>query len=226
MDDVKNRKKVVYTTILDGYDILTTPTVYNPQWDYVVFTDDKKMKSDFWDIIVIDRSEVSKHKLAREFKVDSSYILNNYEESIYMDGNIVITGDIQEWYNKNYAGKDFVIMEHPQRDCIYEESKACIKLKKDTKEIIGKQMARYRKLNYPEHSGLVAAGIIYRKHTKEVKDVCRAWLHEIMRGSHRDQLSFNFVAHEKDFRYDTVPYRKALLGNYFKKHAHIKTKEY
>ena len=68
-------------------------------------------------------------------------------------------------------------------------------MKKDTKEIVEPQMDRYRKEGFPEDYGLLQSNIMIRKHNESncIKFM-EEWFNEVKNGSHRDQLSFNYVS--------------------------------
>ena len=55
------------------------------------------------------------------------------------------------------------------------------------------QMARYREYGFPEDYGLNACGIIGRKRGIGVQKFEYEWWHEVMTGSYRDQLSFDYI---------------------------------
>ena len=70
----------------------------------------------------------------------------------------------------------------------------CVKLKKDTKENIDKQLNVYRKEGFPEHYGLPQTCILLRYHNEEscIK-LMETWWEQVKDYSHRDQLSFNYA---------------------------------
>ena len=53
----KNRKKVVYTVITGKYDELLTPVTRSKGWDYICFTDNSEVESDFWQINRVNNSK-------------------------------------------------------------------------------------------------------------------------------------------------------------------------
>ena len=64
----------------------------------------------------------------------------------------------------------------------------------------------YKDKGFPANNGMVATGVMIRKHTIEVKLFCRSWWNEVFEHSKRDQLSFNFVAWRDNFEYSTIPF--------------------
>ena len=70
---------------------------------------------------------------------------------------------------------------------------------------MSEQTERYRQEGYPEHNGLIESAILVR----ELKDqrlisLMEAWWQEVLHGSKRDQLSFNYVCWKHDFVYDST----------------------
>jgi hypothetical protein len=101
--------------------------------------------------------------------------------------------------------EDIAFFEHPDRNCIYAEAEFCIARKKDDPAVIESQMKRYKQDRYPANSGLVAGGIIFRKHCASTAELNESWWCEICRGSRRDQLSANYVMDKLGLKYDVIP---------------------
>lgn len=198
----KRNKKVVYTAITGNFDDLLIPEYVNEDWDYICFSD-TDIKSDFWQIKKMDDSDLDIVRKAKKYKILPHIYLSEYDYSIYIDGNFVIIGDMNEYVNKYVTTAPMLCLTHPERNCIYDEAEACISLKKDSKNIIRAQINKYLVEKYPKNNGLIAGGILFRKHNDQViKDVMNAWWNEIKSHSYRDQLSFNYVCWKKYFEYD------------------------
>jgi hypothetical protein len=200
--NTKNRK-VVYTAITGCYDELFTPEYINKDWDYICFTDNPDLTSDFWQIRRMKESDdLDSVKKARKYKIQPHRYLPEYQISLWVDGNFRIVGDIDE-YIKIYAlKKSMMCMNHPDRDCVYQEAEAVVKLKKDAENIVSIQIKKYIEENYPKNNGMIASGILYRKHNDPVvKELMNEWWNEVIIMSCRDQLSFNYVCWKKDFHY-------------------------
>ena len=191
------KRRVVYTCITKGYENIVNPSFVLSGWDYICFTDKEDVKDSIWQIRPIpeELKNLSAVKQQRMIKILPHKYLPEYDESLYVDGAIDIVGNIEEFIN-NFCSKEnksVFIRKHPGRNCIYDEAQACKTLKKDTIENIDNQIDRYIREKYPSHNGLVESGIIFRKHKE---DYCMRlmdmWSDEVLKGSHRDQLSFNY----------------------------------
>ena len=194
-------KKVIYTAIIGDYDTLKEPLVKTKGWDYICFTD-QDLKSDTWKIIKVGRSDA---KEARRKKIYNEYIFNEYDLSIWIDASMYINYDLDA-FKSIYFKSDFTLMKHPSRNCTYQEGQACIHLDKDNTATIMQQLLDYKEKGFPANNGMVATGVMIRKHTKEVIQFCREWWSEVFEHSVRDQLSFNYIAWKKDFNYHTIPF--------------------
>ena len=67
-------KNCIYTAIIGDYDNLYTPKIVTEGWDYICFTDNKKLKSDFWTIKYVPKKRFSKEKYILMKTVKCSHI--------------------------------------------------------------------------------------------------------------------------------------------------------
>lgn len=185
-------KKIVYTAIIGDYDNLVTPLQKNEDYKYILFTNNKELESDFWEVIYIENAGLSDKKLARKIKIRPDLYLPKHEINIWLDANIIQNCNLESLV-ECLSDFDMLTMKHPSRKCIYQEVLACNYFKKDSLDLMIKQTNRYKKNNYPENNGLIQSGVIIRRNNQEVKDLMRNWWYEVSEYSHRDQLSFNYV---------------------------------
>lgn len=217
---IRRNKGVVYTVITGNYDDLMTPRFINDNWDYICFTDSEDLKSDFWKIKRIEDQDLDFARKSRKYKVLPHIYLSQYDYSLYIDGNFIINGDIDDYINEYSQNSPILCLIHPDRDCIYDEAEVCIKIKKDSPERIENQIAKYQSQEYPPHNGLIAGGILYRDHRNPlVIKVMEDWWDEIKSNSYRDQLSFNYVCWKNSLKYDQCDL--SCWGNeYFERNPH------
>lgn len=225
-------KQVVYTCITGGYDKLREPKFVSPSIDYICFTDNAKLTSNFWKIrqLPSDLKNLTDVKKQRLIKVLPHKYLSEYDVSLWVDSNIEIVGDLKDFFNKYDLSQKFLYTnKHPSRDCLYREQIAVLRLKKDTYENTNPQIERYREEGFPEHYGLAETNIILRAHkNQKCKTLMNLWGEEILNGSHRDQLSFNYAIWKtgtKDYvEYLDEKYYNLHLSdnNFFKLATHIK----
>ena len=225
--NLPKNKKVIYTCITKNYDILNNEQYYLNDYDYVCFTDDPSKKSKFWNMKIIPSylKSLSSVKQARYIKTHPHEFFKDYDISVWVDATITIKDDFSELINDSVL----LVPQHPSRDCIFEEAKKCIELKKDTLENINPQIAKYRKLKYPEHNGLAQTNILIRKHNnKQCIKLMEDWWKEIEQGSCRDQLSFNYALWKNKKTHITYLDKKIYNSKYFfwnTKHKNIAKKD-
>ncbi|MBR3214728.1 MAG: glycosyltransferase [Methanosphaera sp.] len=219
--DFTGKRMVVYTAVTGTYDEPLIPQERIDGFDYICFTDNPFLKSDFWDIRPIDSEGLNATQTARMYKILAHKYLSDYDYSLWIDTNIEIIGDIRDFINKYSVNNKLLAFKHPQRDCIYDEADECIRLKKDEMDNIIPQINRYRDEGYPEHNGLISSGILFRKHNDpDVICVMEDWFGQIIEGSYRDQLSFNYVCYKNNFTYDATD-SYIFKNEYFQIHDHL-----
>lgn len=200
-------KKVVYTCITGQYDILTDPLFINKEFDYVCFTD-QPFYSEVWQIRPIpeELNGLSQVKRQRIVKICPHRYLPEYDLSIWVDGNIIIKGDMEDLIGRLRWNKSpITIPQHPIRRCIYDEANACIQLGKDSPENVLKQVKEYKEEGFPANYGMVQSAVIFRKHNDpNCIKLMEVWANELQFKSHRDQLSFNYAVWKTKVNFNYV----------------------
>jgi len=197
-------KKILYTTIFGGYDKLVTPTLNN-DWDFKCFSEENSIP------LYSDNT-----RNAKKFKVLPHRYLQDYEYSIFIDGNMYVVGNIDELIDKYLVDCNVALFDHNKnaldaRSCIYDEYNAIIqagnrnKSYKDDPSIMYKQVKRYEEEGYPPQNGLATCMVILRRHNEEdcIK-LMESWWTEIQYNSKRDQLSFNYVAWKNKVKFNYI----------------------
>lgn len=169
------------------------PDYYHKGWKHIYFTD-KEMEIPNWEVVVLDNYD----KINRHIKACPHEFLPDVTESWWVDANIRL--DKIEKHNA-----EWVTMEHPFRNTIQEELQACIQMHKEDPTLMKKQVEQYLSEGF-SGQGLVASGIVYRKHTDKVKEIGEKWWNEILNQSRRDQLSWGYICWKYDFKFKLIPY--------------------
>ncbi|MDF6865547.1 DUF616 domain-containing protein, partial [Escherichia coli] len=146
-------------------------------------------------IYVKTDEEIDKAKLNRHYKFFPHLYFSEYEESLYLDGNIEIVSErISEAFDIALNDSDISIPRHTERNCIYEEANTCLELGKGNSEKIKEQIEFYKHSDYPENNGLFENNVIFRKHnTQAIIKLMEEWHDAISIFSARDQLSLCFL---------------------------------
>ena len=204
---------VVYTSIFGGYDEIIKQNLPGG-WDWKCFSEENSLS------LYTDNN-----RNAKRFKVLPHRYLQNYEYSIFIDGNMIIRGDVNKLVDKYLSNSNVAFFSHDNnfldsRNCAYREAQTIFKLGeknmnltpergnlnyKDNLELIKNQMERYSMVGYPKDNGLITGMVILRRHNeKDCIEVMEDWWTEIKYNSKRDQLSFNYVARKNDLKFNYI----------------------
>lgn len=208
-----SHKLAVYTAIIGDYDAINEPRLIETEYcDYYCFTNNKDLKSETWNIVYLDQSEyeeirnIDQIRLARFVKTHPHLLLKDYEQSLWLDGNLTINKSVRDWVHLFSVESDILVFTHPDRNNIYDEAKECIRMQKDNETVIRQQVDFYKKEQYRADNGLAMTNVLYRKHTKQVESFDELWWKEIKNRSRRDQLSFNYVLWKLNMKADLCGY--------------------
>ena len=217
-------KNVIYTCITNKYDKLNEITNKQEGYDYICFTDDNTLTSTTWTIKEIpdDLKDLNGKLQMKALKILPHKYLSNYDLSIWIDGNIPINFNINEFIQNFIDDKHSIFAkQHPFRKCAYQEAKICIKTKKDTKEHIEPQMEQYKKDGFPYNFGLSENNFIVRFHNEQdcIK-LMEMWFNEVKTKSTRDQLSYQYCIWKTK---TNVKYFNGIKNLSARKHTKIKS---
>jgi len=235
-------KGVIYTAIFGGKDALQDPDFQPEGFDFVCFTDNPNITSEVWDVRRVKPISEDPVRCARQYKILPHKFLPEYEKSIWIDGNMVVTGNPDILFRKYLKEVSLGVFNHNKqvrrlwglfwvrdkdlaRDCVYDEAKDLLQKNSDgwymdNPELIKSQVERYREEGYPEHNGLTVTRVLFRKHMEEsLQEVMEAWWQELVKGSRRDQLSFNYVMWRHKFPFVYLP-GDPRYNNLFRKIKH------
>ena len=227
LDSIKKLKKVVYSVILGNYDKIHPFNLQNG-FDFILFTDISNINCNEtnWTIFPLpnelkDRN-ISRVKKQRFIKLHPHLYFKNYNLSIYIDASFQIKGDLNQFLLRVITTKyKIYTFEHPARNKIFNETFAVVKSGKESQNLSKFIRERYKKEKFPDNNGLIESCLIIRKHNeREVIENMHKWYEEIEKYSHRDQLSFNYIAWKTGIKIKYIS--KRFTMNYFNKYGHIK----
>jgi len=210
-------RKVIYTAIFGNYEGLL-PQKELPEWDFVCFTDNPSLAANPWQVRLVDPPVGEDYvRSNRYIKINPHLFFPDYDISIFIDGNILVIGNLDKLVDEALTSHTMACFDHEQakmdsRGCIYEEY-AFLKnlienqgVFKDDPQVMKKHIDLLRAEGYPEHNGLIVGTVLVRKHhDSELISVMEDWWQMVKDYSRRDQLSFNYVAWKHGFRYQTIP---------------------
>jgi len=234
-------KKVIYTAIFGGKDSLIDQINIPKDYDWVCFTD-SDFKSDKCDVRKVEPTDLDPVRAAKIYKVLPHKYFPDYEYSVWIDGNIFVKKSPDKILEKYLKDANMSFFDHAKqkkrifklfwikdkkeaRNCVYQEYDAIMEFVKngnlkDDPELVKKQIQRYREEEYPEHNGLIASMIMFRRHNEpDVIKTMEDWWNEIKNNSRRDQISFNYVAWKNKLKYNAIP-EDSRHNKYFKHTYH------
>ncbi len=209
-------QKVIYTVLTGGYDRLEQPVAVSPDWDYICFGDIEGQDG-VWKLRTIP-FEGTPVMRARWAKMHPHILLPEYSYSVFMDANLLICAP--EFYSAllQEQKQPFLlfttcsstqpgaksadigllrVLEHPERDCVWEELRYCFLKDKVSTGTAVKWHRYLRKMCMPRHVGLAETNIIAREHNNlQIIALDNLWWQFLEKtGGSRDQLAFTPALH-------------------------------
>ena len=198
----------VYTCITNNYDKIYAP--YFSDTEFILFTD--KINSNYNQIWqqreIPDKVKSFKgNKINRYCKMHPFELLDNYDFSIYIDGNVQVISNISGLCDIAKNSKCGIAMhQHPSRNCAYVEAKACEIYHRGNVDKIKQQMKKYEKEGFPQNFGLCEATIIICDLKNPIaKKIMSDWYDEFCRSeSERDQLALPYVIWKNGYKISDI----------------------
>ena len=196
-------KFVVFTVIVGDYDKVKQPLIIDKRFDYVLFSDTLEENSmvGIWHARAISYESDKNYKKARYPRLQPEKLLPDYDAWLYHDGNIQITSQwvydrCIELFNGNieWAG-----IKHQWRNSAFEEIDWMLKAAwvHDYEVLPWYRYLLsqgYTSLEQQKQGFLFETGIIFRRHTGNVKKVNDIWWWSIDEGYvKRDQFSLMYA---------------------------------
>ncbi len=199
---------IVYTANFGGKDVFKEPKVVAEGVRYVYYTD-QYFQSDTWEVHRMS-SVLNSTILSKWYKMHPHELFPG-ETTLWMDANLISIKDPTA-----LTGCENMLVEtHLHRCCAYQEAEYCIRKKKGDKEDLLRQMADYRRLEYPRGYGLFTNRVIVRQPTEAAIEVNKLWWKHIVGYSTRDQVSLPYVLRDLSLSIDTIDHQE--MKTYFLK---------
>lgn len=212
---------VIYTAIFGGYDRLREPRGACDGCDFVCFTDDRALRSDRWDIRYVDPAEEGGPLANRRRKMLPHRFFPEYDVSIYMDGNIRVVADPRPLVTEALRHHSIAIPRHPDRDNLYAEAQACVKLGLISQETAVRWLKCYIEKGIPCHGGLFENNLIVRRHRDPtVVRLMEAWWNSYRANGGRDQLSLVYLAYLQGVTIQPLADGPRTSRHYFRIYGH------
>ncbi|MFA5166621.1 MAG: glycosyltransferase domain-containing protein [Candidatus Paceibacterota bacterium] len=195
-------KVAVYTANF-GESEVYTPVAIEMGVDYFYFTD-RPVSLEHWIVKTVERRFDNPRLESRYYFDNSTTVLPDYDITIMHGANaqlLISPLSLIDMFIKS----DIAAFNHPHRNCIYKEAEVCKGVGKDSADKIDKQIKRYKAAAFPSNYGLHACGLIIRKNTESVQNFESLWWQEVLNGSYRDQLSFDYIRWKTGISISEIP---------------------
>lgn len=193
-------KLAIYTCIYGNYDGLKEPFIKGKYCDYYIITDQKVNEKSTWkkiEPIGYPEGFETWHPAMknRYYKMHPQDLFEQYEYSIYVDGNVRPIADLYPLLEIVRKKKMLIGMfTHPIFNCLYDSAEHLKKINLVDFQKMDLQIEAYRKAGFPTKFGFFECNLILRKHNDSLCcAIMEDWWNEYMDGVKRDQQSFTYV---------------------------------
>lgn len=218
-----NGRIAVYTSVFGSYDSIMDPLYIDPNCDYFIFTDQSIPNDSVWKKMPLEKipdycnSNVLKNRYVKMFP---NIFFDNYEYSIYLDGNLQIVGNISSMITNEFLNYKLGIAMHlhPRNTSIYDEVKSAYFLKKINSKQKKYILKFYKNEKMPKNFGMYECNVIVRKHNLNncVSIMEEWWKYFKDSPVKRDQLYFTYVLWKNNYNFnDVFSYGDSVDNNYF-----------
>ena len=178
-----------------------------------------------WEQIIV-KSEYGNRRTARMYKTLPHKFLPEADYWIWVDGSVRprLTSEemLKRWLPAN---RRIAAFKHPDRRDVYQESRACIKFKKDKAKTLQKQVAKYRRESFPSGWGLAETKVVIRRNCSKIEQLNKFWWKEILNHSVRDQVSLPYVCWRLGMKWAIIPGRCDSSKNFiYIKHSRSRSR--
>ncbi|MCQ2336052.1 MAG: DUF616 domain-containing protein [Paludibacteraceae bacterium] len=148
-----------------------------------------------------DLSNIKNIILSRKIKMlPHKYIDNKYDTSIYIDADMLITGDFTELIKNLDNNISMAAFMHSYCHSVREEIDDLIGSGVVDKDMAEKQWQRYVEWGFKDDMGITENGCLIRKHNEtHVVELMELWWNEFKNGCQRDQVSLMPCIHRVKF---------------------------
>ena len=212
--------KAVVNINIGCYEKIYEPSFENPTWDFYTITDLESREHRnctgeyFFEPVVIDDEKLdgySSKRKASYYKAKALTILEretsiDYDLVVVIDGNIQITGNLDDFINEYHGDADLSFPKHPDCKSYIEESQKIKAIQGASRpnhfvedlELVEETLDDMMRTGFKFTNGYHETGISIRSNTKRTKLFEKAWSKNYLRfATKRDQPSLAFTRWEK-----------------------------
>ncbi|WP_354672518.1 glycosyltransferase [Vibrio metschnikovii] len=221
-----HEKIIVYTVNVGNYESVKEPLFIDPTVEYILFTDNKDLKSEHWKIIYLNEKLSDPRRTSRLAKILAHKYLPEHDVSVYIDSSLEIkTPDVRKMVYECMEGQDIALYKHYKRKCVYDEIEFVMN---STDRVVANKdlclaaIKKYVDINYPRGNGLFENAFIFRRNTEKNKKLNNLWWKEYMAGTERDQFTFMYALEVEGVKPNPIKIGKQFRINpYVNFHKHV-----
>lgn len=227
------KKIAVVTALIGAYDSSLLEFEYdNSKYEFICYTNMKRLKSNTWDIRYVDTLEVPNDnaKSSYFYKWNPHTYLDHdkYDTMIWMDSSFTnINMEKLDWFVNRFIrdGKSLFIEKHPSRNSLLAELEANIHYNKDDIAAMSTQVDRYFNEGYRDtYTVMVETGLSIRDYKNEnLIEFSEAIWNELKPegNTKRDQLVYDYCMWKTNFKdYSLFSFNEKMQVLTFTDHPH------
>lgn len=199
---------VIYTCISGDYDDVREPVYISERCDHYLISEkkpDKETVFQWIDIADVVPAYITDDIYRNRYcKMNASKLFPQYRYSIYVDGNVTITGDIARSI-PFLKRTGIAVTAMYEKDTVYMQALRCMLQGMDRPERWQEQMKRYWIQGFPDDIRVYLCNILVRRHNDPVcVRLMEEWWEEFRRSVRRDQISFPYVLWKSGYGADDI----------------------
>lgn len=214
-------RAAIYRAVFGGYDFAPGRDVLDPAFDYYIFTDDDSLSAPGYQCVFVDHVSDNPSMLNRSYKLKVPSLLNDYQCTVYIDGNIRMVASIAELVNEfAKSGGEIGSFRHRTSLTLRDEVKNILGARKASKHAITGEIAEFTAQEL-ETSVCDNSIILRSKNSIRLEEFGDLWLEWVLAHSGRDQLCFPVLMRRSPIRHHLFPFSPRCNGNgYFIVYPH------
>ena len=191
----------MYTVVTGGYEpVLEQHIARQHDTDLICFTDAEVSPDSGWQVRPLELVlPADTNRSSRYPKLLPHRVLPDYDESFYIDNNILLTVDPAVMFERFLPeGVAMAGFAHSFRATLRDEFEEVVKVGKEAAWVVEEQLRHYEAVD-PEalDQRPVKGGFLFRRHHDPlVQEAMERWWINVLRYSRRDQLSLPIAARQ------------------------------
>lgn len=208
------KKIVVYSCVTGNYDCIQEPFLVEKNVKYILYTDNKNILSDIWEIRDIPEKikNINNNVLINRYiKMHPKELFDEFDYSIYIDGNVKLMSEISSLTDKIKNQSGLAFHKHKARQCAYDEISTCIKIGKGNKKELLCMKEKMLHNDFPRNYGLLECGVIVADlNNSNSLLILNNWWNDFCDFKcYRDQILLPYSLWKNDYKIDQI----GIIGN-------------